>query len=149
MPYKYCSAIHRNLFGLDAVWGRKWINLTAMVNYKHNSSSASSLLNGWTGKGWKRGKMIEKFSLGAGFAGKTSVLLHGRVSLGKQLLGSRNSQAAPGSFAFLWCQDGNCGVHSPAAFTGDTGEDEHNIPGRKANTLSRFTRDTIIPTEEL
>lgn len=49
----------------------------------------------------KRENMIEKFSLEAGFAGKTSVLLHGRVSLGKQLLGSRNSQAAPGSFAFL------------------------------------------------
>lgn len=51
----------------------------------------------------KKGKMIEKFSLNAGFAGKTAVLLHGVASLGEQLppiLGSRNSQAAPLSFLF-------------------------------------------------
>lgn len=46
-------------------------------------------------------KMIEKFSLKAGFAGKTAVLLHGMVSLGKQLLPVLGSRKAPGSFSFL------------------------------------------------
>lgn len=103
-------------------------------------------------------KIIEKFSLKAGFAGKTAVLLHGMVSLGEKLLPGKQEQ--PGCSRELFhcaSQRRSCLIPGGKAWSAQlcclpvsfTGEDEHNIPGRRANTLAGFTRDTIIPTEEL
>jgi len=50
-------------------------------------------------------------------------------------------------------REGSRGPHSALGSLANipwvNGEDEHNVSGRKANSLPRLSGDTIIPAEEL
>lgn len=90
------------------------------------------------------------------------------ILLGEQLLGRQCETLLPGhSFTepFLFAPQTSGHVQQPSPgehereavvctaclvhFTWVTGEDEHNVPGRKAKSLPRLSWDTTIPTEEL